>query len=199
MEMKRKGNFQAGCIGMNHTESQMEFLVERAAMITCGTWLHSEMKKLLPPDFEMEFMLCPVFEDGKGDPSLLCAGLDGKGWCIPTRGKHPDVAADFFRYVSAPETVRRFIETKGTLMAVRDLGEVNAPQHLKRPLELVAKAKGSWSPDYEDWYPAYGTDVQNAFRDLYNEVLTPEQLAERLEKAAEKIRNDPHVQKFKVE
>lgn len=198
LEFKREGYFQAGCIGMNHTESQMEFLVGRAAMIPCGTWLHSEMSNLLPDDFVMEFMLCPVFEDGKGEPTLVCAGLDGKGWFIGAKSKHPDLAADFFRYLASPQNARRFVEDKGTLMSVLQLGEVNAPPHLLKPLGYVQEAKGTWTLDYEEWYPEFGTEVQNLFRDLYNGLLSPEQFVQGIEKQAEKLRSDPHVQRFTV-
>ncbi|HNT35473.1 MAG TPA: extracellular solute-binding protein, partial [bacterium] len=198
VDFKRKGYFQSGCIGMNHTESQMEFLVGRAAMIPCGTWLHSEMANLLPSDFVMEFMLCPVFEDGKGEPSLICANLNGHEWFIGSKSKHPDLAADFFRYIASPQNARRFVEQKGTLMSVVGLGEVNAPPHLLKPLEYVESAKGTWSLDYEEWYPEMGTEIQNLFRDLYNNLLTPEQFVEQMEKQAEKVRSDSHIQKFKV-
>jgi N-acetylglucosamine transport system substrate-binding protein len=197
--MKKLGNFQSGCIGMSHTESQMEFLVGRAAMIPCGTWLHSEMRELLPPDFEMEFMLCPHFADGKGDASLVAAGPDSKGWCIPAKAKHPDVAADFFRYMTAPSVVKRFVEEKGTLVAFRDLGEINAPEHLLKPLECVTRASRTWQADAHLWYPSFATEVINATRDLYNEMITPEEFVDLLEKAATRIREDPHIEKFRVE
>lgn len=199
MEMKHRGNFQPGCIGMNHTESQMEFLVGRAAMIPCGTWLHSEMRKLLPKDFVMEFMLPPVFADGKGDPTLVCAGVDGKGWCIPVKGHHHEVAADFFRYLTSPAVAKRFVETKGTMMAVRGLEDAKIPPQLKEPLRLVNAANGTWNSEFGDWYPQMGTDHENAMRDLYNEVITPEEFVERLEESATQVREDPNITKFKME
>lgn len=199
LEMKHAHNFQAGCVGMNHTESQMEFLVGRAAMIPCGTWLHSEMKKLLPADFEMEFMLCPVFEDGIGDKTLVAAGPDGKGWCVPTQGKHHEIAVDFFRFLSSPENARRFVEQKGTLMSIKDLGDVKAPPHLKAPLKACAEASATWAMDMSDWYPEFNTGENNAMRDLYNEVLTPTQFCDRLEELAKAVRDDPTIRKFKVQ
>ncbi len=199
LEMKRLGNFQSGCIGMNHTESQMEFLVERAAMIPCGTWLRSEMEKLLPPDFEMEFMLCPIYADGPGDPTVIYASIDGKGWCIPTKSQNPDVAADFFRYMSSRANAKRFIETKGTLMSVKTGAEVNPPDYLQTPLRLVSEASSTWNMDTADWYPSYHTDIETGFVDLYNGVITPEQYIERMEEAARKVRDDASIRKFRAE
>jgi len=50
-ELRDKGYFEEGALGMSHTESQTEFVTDKAAMIPCGTWLHSEMSKSMPPDF----------------------------------------------------------------------------------------------------------------------------------------------------
>lgn len=199
MELKHKGYIQGGCIGMNHTESQMEFLVERVAMIPCGTWLQSEMKNLLPADFEMEFMRPLIFADGIGEPTAVRAGLNGKGWFIPTTGKHPDVAVDFFRYLSSPAKQKEFVETKGALVPVIGLGELNVPSHLAGPLKIVEEAKVTWYEDYEAWYPGMATAVQQAFRDLYNELLTPEEFLDACEAAAEAVRKNPDLKKFKVE
>jgi len=199
LEMKHKKNFQPGCIGMNHTESQMEFLVERAAMIPCGTWLHSEMRNLLPPDFKMGFFVCPGFKDGKGDPSAICAGGDGKAWIVPAKSKHPELAIEFLKYMSSPQKARQFMEQKGTLMAIKDLDTTNAPEYLKTPLRLVDESNYIWNPDHESWYPSFAASIKNAFLDLYNEIVTPEQFVEQLEKAAQNIRNDPSIQKFKKE
>lgn len=199
VEMKKLGNFQPGAIGMSHTESQLEFLVERAAMVPCGTWLHAEMKNIMPPDFEMEFMPCPVFRDGVGDPSLLCAQIDGKGWCIPTATNNAEVAAGFFRYLSSPPMAKRFVETKGTLMAIQDLGEVNAPPHLRTVLKLVAESKGTWTNFIEEWYPALARKQDDLLRDLINGMVTPEEFVELMEAASREVREDPQVTKFRVD
>lgn len=58
-ELNRKGDFQAGATGMSHTQSQTQFLNGKAAMIPCGTWLYSEMEKVMPPKAKMEFFLPP--------------------------------------------------------------------------------------------------------------------------------------------
>lgn len=196
MEMKKLGNFQAGCIGMNHTESQMEFLVGRAAMIPNGTWLYSEMKQLLPPDFEMEYMRCPVFAEGVGDPFATKASYDGKGWCITTKSKHPDVAADFLRYMTSAKVAERMMQAKGTLVAITDVSDAHVPEHLKQALRYMRESKTDAAVLLAEWYPELGTAVQNAIRSLYNEVLTPAQFTDQLEKAADAMRRNPQLQKF---
>jgi len=197
IDLKKKEIFQTGCIGMNHTESQMEFLVGRAAMIPVGTWLYSEMKELLPAGFEMDFMLTPVYEDGKGEPSLIETAIDGFGWGVAAKSKHPDVGADFLRYMSSPAKAKAFLEQTGTLMGILIPGEVNPPPHLVTAARLAREAKRTWTGSINEWYPSMQTDLESAFLDLYNEEITPEQFVEECEEAATRIRNNPRIRKFK--
>lgn len=196
MEMKRRGYFQGGLVGMSGTESQMEFLVGRAAMIPCGSWLHNEMKDVIPSDFRMEFIRGPVFEEGVGDPT--CMFGDGSDWLVPAKAKHPDVASDFFRYMTSPDKAREFLEQKGSLMCIADLGEVKVPSYMEKPLQFVNQAKSLWGIEYSVWYPELETEIQNAFIDFYCELLTPEEFVERVEKAATITREDPSIPKFKI-
>ena len=196
LDLKHRGCFQAGAIGMTHIESQMEFLVGRAAMIPNGTWIYSEMEKMLPPGFEMEYMLCPNFKEGDGDPTAVTISYDGKGWCAANASKHPDEAAEFIRYLTSPDSARQFMVAKGTLMSVTDLGEENAPPHLRGVMHIMDQAKSNYSVHYADWYPELATAVQNSLRDLYNEILTPETFADALESNWAEARNDPNRRKF---
>lgn len=199
VQFKKLGYFQPGCVGMNHVESQMELLVGRAAMIPCGSWLHAEMLKLTPAEFQMTYMRPPVIPTDKTDPTIIYASADGKGWMIPTKGKHHDAAAEFFRYMSSPQKAKEFIEAKGTMMSVMTEEKLNAPPHLEGPLKAIAEAKNTWATEHWDWYTSFQTETETAFVDLYNEIITPEQFVDRLEAAAEKIRNDKTITIMKVE
>jgi N-acetylglucosamine transport system substrate-binding protein len=198
MELKHRGYFEPGCIGMNHTESQMEFLVNHVAMIPNGTWLHSEMAKLLPPSFKMEYINCPVFADGKGDPSIVLMWVDGR-WVLPTKGKHPDIAADFFKYMCEPSRARKFMESKGTMMGFRVPGEINMPDYLKEAVRLQNAASQTWTYEIPEWYPSLSTEYDEATRDLYNEVITPAEFVQRNEASNKVIRENPAIRKFKIE
>jgi N-acetylglucosamine transport system substrate-binding protein len=198
LEMKKKQFFQAGCIGMNHTESQMEFLVGRAAMIPCGTWLHSEMKNILPPDFEMEFFIPPVFSDGIGDPTIVSAGVDCQ-WIISAKSKHKNAAADFLKFISSPEKAKDFILKKGSMMAVKIEGDFDPPKHLINSLRAVKEASFIYSPEFESWYPSLSSEINSSFSRFYNEQITAEQFLEKLEQASRMVREDKLIPKFIME
>src|SRR5690606_15447184 len=66
-------HFQRGAMAMNHTESQLQFVNNSAAMIFCGTWLENEMKDSIGPGFELRCFDIPAVENGKGNPDLIYA------------------------------------------------------------------------------------------------------------------------------
>jgi N-acetylglucosamine transport system substrate-binding protein len=196
-ELNKKGFFQRGAVGMTHTESQQEFLQGKAAMIPCGTWLYSEMRNIMAPGAQMEFMLPPVVADGKGDPSSLIISIEP--WMIPKDAKRPNEAIAFFKYMTSPEKARQFVSEKGTLMAIKGSAEgSDLPAVLEQPGKLFGQSKDVWAVMYREWYPAFHQEVEGALTSLLNGQLTPEQFCDRLEAAAEKTRNDPDVKKHKV-
>ena len=187
-ELRDKGYFQKGAMGMSHTESQMEFVLGRAAMIPCGTWLGSEMKRQIEPGFSMEFFNPPVMRDGKGDPSTT--GTWVETWIVPKESKHPDIAADFFKFMTSLDMAKRFVAEKDTLMCIIGSDEVRLGPDLVAPARLIRKAKATWDADYANWYPSLGRETETAMAALLNGEMTPKQCVDYMERAAEKARKD---------
>lgn len=196
LEMKHRGCFERGAIGMNHVESQMEFVVGRAAMVPNGSWLYSEMKNVLPPGFEMEFFLTPTYSSGVGPEPQIGGAFDGNGWFVPSKAKHQEQAVEFLRYLTSPAVAAKFITEKGTLMSIADATANDLPPHLREPMRLLKEIKAERNVHYAAWYPELGAAVQNAIRDLYNEFITPEQFVDQIENAAAILRADPNRKKF---
>ncbi|MEF3304697.1 extracellular solute-binding protein [Paenibacillus sp. GYB003] len=59
-EMGKKGYFPEGVAALNHTQSQMQVLQGKAAMVASGTWVQNEMKDSTPKDFKWGFMAVPM-------------------------------------------------------------------------------------------------------------------------------------------
>jgi N-acetylglucosamine transport system substrate-binding protein len=196
-ELRDKGYFQKGAMGMDHTGSQMEFVLGRAAMITCGTWLGSEMKKQMPPSFHMAFFNYPMLANGKGDPTLVSAGTED--WIIPSKAKHPEIAADFFKYMTSLSVAKKFVVEKNTLMSIKDSDKTNISPDLAGAAAAFNKSRGTWDQDYSQWYKTFNKETENAMAALLNGEVTPEQCLDRMEKAAEACRNDKSIPKHMVQ
>lgn len=196
-ELRKKGDFQKGASGMSHTESQTQFLNGKAAMIPCGTWLESEMKNVTPPGVTMRYFVPPVATDGKGDPTSVMIGIEP--WMIPAEAKHPEAAVAFFRYMTSVPVAKKFIEEKGTLMAVEDATDgVTLPETLQAPAEAFKNAKVVYSDQVRTWYPAFGKEVEGAMTALLSGEATPKEFVDRCEAAAKKTREDESIPKYKV-
>lgn len=196
-QLQDKGYFQTGAVGMSHTESQTEFLQGHAAMIPCGTWLYSEMQKVMPPGARMEFMLPPVAKEGVGDPSNVLIGIEP--WMVPSKGKNPNAAIAFYKYMTSLDKAKQFVEQKGTLMAIRGSDQAKLPDVLKTPAKVFRDSKAVWAVQFRQWYPAFEKEIENAITAMLNGDATPEQFCDRAEAAAEKLRNDESIPKHKVQ
>lgn len=197
VELRDKGFFQKGAMGMDHTGSQMEFVLGRAAMIPCGTWLGSEMKNQMPASFHMEFMNTPIVPGGKGDASIVSAGPET--WIVPKNAKHPEIGADFFRFMTSLRMTRQFVQKKNTLTAIKGSDQVKLSQDLVGAAKAMREASATWDMDYGDWYKAFSKDVESAMAALLNGEVTPEECVDRMEKAAAKTRADKAIPKHRVE
>ena len=54
-EMGKKGYFAEGLAALTHTQSQMQVVQEKAAMVSTGTWVENEMEEAAPADFKSGF------------------------------------------------------------------------------------------------------------------------------------------------
>ena len=193
-ELRRRGLLQEGAVAMSHTEAQMEFVQGHAAMVPCGTWLHSEMKTAMPPGFEMAYFLPPSAPNPQGDPSIVEIGVEP--WIITRASPNPDLAADFFRYMTSLPKAKQFVREKGTLMALEGSDQTELPPHLIGPAAVLRDAKATWTPLYAKWYPDLETELRNAVNALMQGNITPRECMDRVERKAQETRDDPNIPKL---
>jgi N-acetylglucosamine transport system substrate-binding protein len=194
-ELNDKGDFEKGAVALSHTESQTDFLQGKAAMIPCGTWLHSEMKNVMQAGAQMDFMLPPVAA-GPGDPTNVIIGIEP--WMVPSKGKNPNAGIAFFKYMTSLTKAKQFVEQKGTLMAIKGSDAAKLPPELKTPSAVFKSSKAVWAVQYRQWYPAFEKEIENALTSMLNGELTPGQFCDRVEAAAQKTRDDDSIKKHKV-
>ena len=196
-ELNKKGNFLKGAVAMDHTESQTQFLQGKAAMVPCGTWIESEMKKVTPPGVELRFFLPPVLANGKGDPTAIVIGVEP--WMVPTASKNKDAAIGLYKYMTSLKKAKEFVEVKGTPMAIVGSDDAKIRPTMQAPAEALKNAKVAYAMRYREWYPDFHKELENATTAMLNGQLTPQGFCDRMEKAAERTRNDPNVSKHTMD
>ncbi|BFH64704.1 extracellular solute-binding protein [Paenibacillus azoreducens] len=130
-----------GTLALNHTESQMEFLRGKAAMILNGAWLENEMKDSIPEGFQMKMMPFPPAKDAVVHEPVLESLTSGFGG-IPSVSNNIETAKKFLQFSSTEEANRRFTELTGSSRAFTYSVEgLNISDFTKSAIEATNKYK----------------------------------------------------------
>ena len=187
-------HYQQGAMAMTHTESQLEFVNNKAAMIFCGLWLDNEMKESTPSQFEMRTFTVPAVEGGKGNPKLF----NGSGWefiFIPEASRHPEAAMDFVRYMVSPANAPDMGRSIGVISPLKN----GTPREVVRPalqsaLDMVDDSEGIFFVRHEylllEWR---FTVMEPAMRQLLRGEMTPEDFGAALDAGMVRALQDPEL------
>lgn len=188
--------FEPGAMAMTHTESQLEWVNGRAAMIFCGLWLKNEMKNAIPPGFEMACFAVPAIEGGKGDPRAVYGG-GAENFFVFSEARHPREALDFLKFMLSKQSAKSYIQQLDTLSPVRDsVKGVPISPALQSAVDVLGRSDRLYSDRLADLYLTFGKSVlPDAITDLLTGRATPEAFGSRLEAAMEQVRKDPDVYK----
>ncbi len=115
-DISAKGYLLKGTVGMNHTESQSEMMLGKAAFITNGTWMESEMADA-PREDGFEFAMTAVPTLKTGDTAYVLDSCEQ--FSIPAQAKNPELAKEFLRFLYSDESVALFAENAGSVYATK--------------------------------------------------------------------------------
>lgn len=188
--------YQQGAMSMTHTESQMEWVNGRAAMVFCGLWLKNEMKEAIPSGFEMDCFPIPTVMGGKGDPNAAYGG-GAENFFVFSEAKHPKEALDFLKYMMSIEPAQTYVQKLDTLSPVRDCVQgITISPELQSAVDVVNRSSRFYSDMLSSLYLEFQNAVlRDALADLLSGSITPEEFASRLEAGMEKARRNPEIYK----
>ncbi len=187
-------HFQKGATAMTHTESQLQFVNDQAALIWCGVWLENEMKNSTPPDFEMRCFNVPAVEGGRGNPALV-NGSGGEWLHIPTDARHHEHALDFCRYMVSLENA----PDMGAAISVISPLRGGTPRDVVTPalesvLDILDKAPGVFNERLSTLLLEWTNQVLNPnVAALLRGETTPEGFCRALDLGIDAARNDPDI------
>lgn len=181
-----EGLIMDGCVALNHTDSQMEWLKGSAAFIPNGLWLESEMKDDIPSGFQMRFL--PSVLQNEGEKMVLLP--DSFGFAVSANTKNPDAALAFLQYLYRDDAAKRFVELTNTPCVYNvDISSLNISEAIKSVqnyltdpnVTFIAKKASDITPEVE-------TELQNCLNSLIQGNLTVDELCDRVEQAAKLAR-----------
>jgi ABC-type glycerol-3-phosphate transport system substrate-binding protein len=188
--------FEPGALAMTHTDSQMEWVNGKAAMIFCGLWLKHEMEDALPPGFEMSCFAIPMVEGGRGDPRAVYGG-GAENFFAMADGKHPKEALDFLKYMMSIEPARVFAQKLDSVPPVIGCTKgVPISPALQSALDVLDRRSRLFVDRLGELYPGFNHGPLNDnIAGLVAGSITAEQCGANLEAAMDAIRRDPDIYK----
>lgn len=186
--------FQRGAMAMTHTESQMQFVNQNAAMVFCGIWLENEMKASVPPDLEMRCFSVPTVAGGKGNPNLV-HGQGMEFLFVPKDARHPELAFEFARYMVAPDKAAEMGASIGVISPLLNATPKEAVSPaLQSCLEIIESSKAIYNVRLRDLLPEWRSQVMNAaIAQLLRGKISAEEYGRLLDEGIEAAKNNPDL------
>ncbi|ASF41524.1 sugar ABC transporter substrate-binding protein [Halobacillus halophilus] len=189
-QMQKEGYIDPGFGALNHTQSQMNFLMHDNAFIPVGFWLPNEMEKDTPEDFQYGFIPSPMQDEG--DPYAIVPDL--RPLAIAEKAENPEAAKAFVEFVFTKEYAKLFSEHTGAIM---NLQGVDLASSEEVPQFLIEANKMINDPDqvqiYQKPHPMSSnleTPISNSLVSLMLGNITAEEFVEEAEKAASEYRSN---------
>ena len=191
-QLAEKGYIMEGTEGLNHTESQAEWLQGKAAFIPCGTWLENEMKDMIPANFNMVIGQSP----GEGDG---CLAEGGEPFIVPSKAKNTVAGMEYLRNLISKESAKYFAVNVSAMMPVFGGTEgVKVSTGMQSAVAMAEACAGKVFPwtRFGGWYSDLGKESDAKTGDLLTKRITPDEYIEAVQKMADKVKADPEVTKF---
>ncbi len=186
----------AGTEALTHTESQAEWLQNKAAFIPCGTWLENEMRSVTPEGFEMVVGAVPAVDPEK---AAWIGAEAGEPYMVPSNGKNPEAGMEFLRCLLSKESAKYFAKEVSAIMPVVGGTEgIEVSAATKSALDAVAASGNNIyaRPLFGTWYSDINTEVGNSTGALMTGQIEPEEFIERVQEVANEVREDPDIPKY---
>ena len=188
-EMQKAGFIDDGFAALNHTQSQMNFLLHQNAYIPVGFWLPNEMAADVPDGFDFGFIPSPM--NDAGEPYAIVPDL--RPLAIAEKAANPEAAKAFVDFVFTREFAAAFSEHTGAIMNVGGVdlsSNPNVPGYLIEANELINDP--NTVQIYQKPHPMSAdleTPISNALVSLMLGNMSAEEFVEEAEQAAAEYRS----------
>lgn len=110
-----------GTLAMNHTQSQEQFLQNKALFIPNGNWLENEMKETPRADgFEFGFTGIPVFDEA----DTPCVWSNIEEIYIPAKAKEIDLAKEFLKFLYTDDSIKLLAQNAGSIPPINGAADL---------------------------------------------------------------------------
>jgi N-acetylglucosamine transport system substrate-binding protein len=181
-DMGKKGYFAEGLAALSHTQSQMQVLQGKAALMSTGIWVQNEMKDSVPKDFKWGYMAVPM--GNKPGSTIWLRESNSNGFYI--WAAKPDLnkkwAKEFCVWLWNLDVQQSIAEKAGQLPVRQDyLNDATRASKIqdapKAMLDYITKNKVMTSTDNRNVTlsdPAYAQSIK-VIQDAYSDIASGKQ------------------------
>ncbi len=187
-----------GWDGLDHIQSQNEWLQGRGVFLPCGTWLENEMKDSIPPDFNMVVAPTPSLTGDKIPFSGIIASA-GEPFIVPAEGKNVAGGKEWLRLLFSKEGGRFFAESTRSLSVVQGSGEgLDLGTAFASTQEAIAAAGANTFPmaRYGDWYKDLADEAKSQMAELLQKRISIEEFQDAVQEMADTVKDDEAIPKY---
>ena len=199
-QIVKDGYILPGSGGLDHIQSQTEWCNGKAALISCGSWIENEQKKVTPAGFNMAVAPTPSLGAGDKLPFEALRGTASEPYVVPTKGKNQRGGLEYLRVMLSKKGATDFTKKVSSLTIVAGSTEgVELPFGLKSVVKaLDASGKNGFNWVYPNYYrrmERYLIDA--ACGQFFTGAIGPDEFLTQCQKGADEIAKDNTVKKYK--
>ena len=186
-----------GWEGLDHIQSQNEWLQGKAAFLPCGTWLENEMKDSIPEGFDMVIAPTPSLAGDEIPFEGIFAG-SGEPFIVPSQGKNVQGGKEWLRLLFSKEGGAKFAELTKSLSVVigsgegLDLGTAFA----STTAAIQAAGANTFSARYPDWYAPFHDEAKLELLALLQGENSVEDFQNNVQQLADDLKADDSIPKY---
>lgn len=186
-----------GTTGLDHIQTQSAQNRGEVAMLPCGSWIENEQKDHIKGDFAYGVMPVP---GPPGENKLPPEALNvdpTMAFLVCANSKNPRAGMEYLRAMISKEGAGKFAQLVNTVTTVKDAAEGFdlKPGARSAAERIKAAGKNRFVFRWPEWYGALREEGTAATGRLMAADLTPAAWAERMQRAADKVKKDPEVKK----
>jgi N-acetylglucosamine transport system substrate-binding protein len=187
-----KGYLLRGAEGMNHTQSQLEWINGKAALVTTGTWIESEMSKDYPQGYAQGIRFVPSFFVDKGVAPVVSPYASAS--VVIFKAGNQAAGREFVRALYSKKMMMRMTEVTNILTNVPSANaESRKSPAIQSAVEWSNKVKSIPFPSGGYLSGEVRNALQAQLQALMTKRVTADQLCQAVEEAAAKVRADKSV------
>ncbi|MFJ6632590.1 N-acetylglucosamine/diacetylchitobiose ABC transporter substrate-binding protein [Streptomyces sp. NPDC091376] len=187
-------------MGQEHTVAQLRQVLGKLAFYPCGSWLENEMKKDTPKDFRFAVTAVPSLTAKDKLKADAYQVSPSEPFAVPAKAKNPAAGMEYIRQMLSRKGVQGFIERTGGSVSVVDATEgMDLPPGARSAADALGSASTLIAPfNYPKWYKELDTEINTAVGELVAGRARPKEFMDRLQGAADRVKKDPSVKKFRA-